>query len=428
MKTVCVIGLWHLGLVNSVGFAMKGFRVIGLDFNRSLINKLKKGKSPIFEPGLEEQIGKYLKDGRLIFVSSPKYVRKADFVVIAYDSQINEKGEVDISPIVDSAYKIAPNFTSRTLLVITSQVPLGTSEKIEALIKKRNRDWQSEVIYVPENLRLGNALKCFLQPDMIVLGVRTGTVKNEVLSLYQHFNCPKISMNLRSAEMVKHALNAFLATAIAFGNEIAALSEKLGCDAVAIAKALKLDRRVGGAPILPGLGYSGGTLARDLTQLRKFARIKSYTPHLLEAIVKINEATFDQILIKLREKLGNLKNKKIGILGLTYKPGTSTLRQSPAVKIIKKLREAQANCLAYDPKVNMEELKSYPFIKRVKSVIKLSKECDALVLLTEWPQFYKLHYGKLAKLMSRPIMIDTKNFLEPDKLADAGFEYEGYGR
>lgn len=417
-----------MGLVNSVGFATKGYKVIGLDFDKNLVRNLKRGKSPIFEPSLEENIIKFLKKRTLRFETDEKCISFADYVVIAYDSPINEKDEVSITPVVDASKKIARFLKRDTPVIITSQIPLGTSEKIESLIKKLNSSWQSGVVYTPENLRLGSALERFLHPEMIVLGVRSIPAKKTVLSLYNNFASPKIVISLRSSEMVKHALNTYLATSIVFGNEIALLSERLGADAVDVIRALKMDKRVGMSPIFPGLGFSGGTLARDVQQLRKFARSVGYSPYLLEAIVKINEGTFDQIIDKLTDKLGTLKGKNIGILGLTYKPGTSTMRQSPAIKIIKKLLAAEAYCLAYDPKVNLQELRSYPFIKRVKSVTELAKSCDALVLLTQWPEFKELDYAKMASTMKKPIIIDAKNFLEPKKLIKSGFEYEGFGR
>ncbi|MBI4991584.1 UDP-glucose/GDP-mannose dehydrogenase family protein [Candidatus Gottesmanbacteria bacterium] len=428
METICVIGLWHLGLVNSVGFATKGYKVIGLDFDKTLIKQLRRGKSPIFEPGLKDYIVKFLKKRTLRFETDEKCISFADYVVIAYDCPINEKDEVSISPVVKAAKKIAQFVKRSTPVIITSQIPLGTSEKIESLIKSLNKEWQGGVVYTPENLRLGDAINCFLHPDMIVLGVPNNQVKERVLELYKRIDSPKITISLRSAEMVKHALNTFLATSITFGNEIALLCERLGVDAVEVGQALKMDKRVGMSPIFPGLGFSGGTLARDVGQLRKFARSVGYSSYLLEAIVKINEATFDWIITKLTDKLGRLQDKKIGILGLTYKPGTSTMRQSPAIKIIKKLLAAKAYCLAYDPKVNLQELRSYPFIKRVKNIIDLAKNCDALVLLTQWPEFKELDYAKMASIMKKPIIIDAKNFLEPKKLIKSGFEYEGFGR
>ena len=429
MKSICVIGLWHLGLVNCVGLAELGNAVFGLDFDKTLIIKLTQGIPPLFEPGLKERIRKYLKLKKLRFSYQAKEVELADYVIIAYDSPVNEKDEVDISPVVNAVKKIAPFLKSKTPVIITSQIPLGTSERIEKLIKKINKNWQSGVVYIPENLRLGLAIERFLHPDMLVFGANNSQVLQTVLDLYRPLETKKFYMDLRSAEMVKHALNTFLATSITFGNEIANLCDRLGADALKVGMALKADRRIGQAPILPGLGFSGGTLARDVKQLIKFSSKNNYSASLLKSIFLINEETFNQIIVKITKKLGSLKDKTIGILGLTYKPGTSTLRRSSAVKIITMLVEKGAICLGYDPKVDLQELKKYSkMVKQVDNVFQLAKLSDALVLVTEWPEFRDLDYNKLAKNMKKPTIIDSKNFLDSELVKKSGFDYQGYGR
>ncbi len=429
MKSICVIGLWHLGLVNCVGLAELGNTVIGLDFDKLLITKLTQGTPPLFEPGLKEKITEYLKLKKLRFSSEIKEVKTVDYVIIAYDSPVNEKDEVDISPVINAAKKIARYLKVKTPVIITSQVPLGTSEKIEKLIKKINKNWQGGVVYTPENLRLGVAIERFLHPDMLVFGSNNPSVLKTVLGLYQPIQTKKFSMDLRSAEMVKHALNTFLATSITFGNEIANLCDRLGADALKVGMALKADKRIGHAPILPGLGFSGGTLARDVQQLIKFSTKNNYSASLLKSIFIINEESFRLIITKLTNKLGNLKGKTIGVLGLTYKPGTSTLRRSSAVKIITMLVKKGATCLGYDPKVDLQELKKYSrVVKKVSSVMELAKFSDALVLVTEWPEFRDLDYNKLANDMKKPIIIDSKNFLDSDLVKKAGFDYQGFGR
>ncbi|HSX57852.1 MAG TPA: nucleotide sugar dehydrogenase [Candidatus Saccharimonadales bacterium] len=429
MKKVAVVGLWHLGLVNSVGFCKKGYHVTAIDFDKQLISKLKKSTTPIHEPGLDQLIGEYLKKGQLDFSSNIEEVAQADYIVIAYDSPVNEKDEVDIAPIVKASEAIAPLITPKTPLIITSQVPLGSCEKIEATVKKINPSWASGVVYTPENLRLGSAIELFTQPDMIVLGSNHKNSLEAAHDLYAPFKTNKFSMNLRSAEMVKHAINTFLATSITFGNEIANISDRLGADAVAVGMAIKADRRIGKAPVLPGLGFSGGTLARDVEQLKKFSREINYPGKLLQSITAINEDSFNQIILKLRNQLGRLEGKTIGILGLTYKPGTSTLRRSPALKIIDKLLSAKAICLSYDPLASDKELQEIKLkVKRMSSVSDLAKKSDALVLVTEWPEFKELDFKNLSKLMESPLMIDTKNFLDPENLVNAGFNYVGYGR
>ena len=427
---VCVIGIWHLGAVNAVGFAEKGYRVLGIELDAKRAKRLERGIPPLFEPGLEELMKKHLGSERLRFSSDAKLAAEADYVVIAYDSPVNDKDEVSTAPVVTAAGLVAPVLKPGTPVVITSQMPLGSCERIEADIRAANPGWRSGVVYTPENLRLGAAIPRFLEPDMLVLGSNDSAAAAAALALYQPFRTEKVAMDLRSAEMVKHALNAFLATSIGFINEIANLSDRLGADAVAVGRALKLDKRIGkSALMMPGLGFSGGTLARDVTQLRKFASKFKYRAKLLDAVVSVNEGTFDEIIVRLKKKLGSLKGKRIGVLGLTYKAGTSTVRRSPALKIMDRLHAAGAKCAGYDPKASVEELAELgQKFTRVKSARELAKGAEALVLVTEWPEFRELPLSSLAKLMKRPLLIDSKNFLDPERVVAAGLEYQGFGR
>jgi UDPglucose 6-dehydrogenase len=275
-------------------------------------------------------------------------------------------------------------------------------------------------------LRLGSAIERFLAPDMIVLGADHEPARAAAQALYARMTTERVAMDLRSAEMVKHALNTFLATSITFINEIANLSDRLGADAVTVGKALRLDKRIGPrALVSPGLGFSGGTLARDVTQLRKFSRELDYKPRLLDAIVAINEGTFDEVV----GKLGKLRGKRIGVLGLTYKPGTSTIRRSPAIKIIEKLRRAGAKCVGYDPAASDDEMRDYKkLFKRAASPEELAERAHAIVLVTEWPEFRQLDFAALGARMKKRVFVDSKNFLDPAVLATAGFRYEGFGR
>ena len=428
-KTVCVIGIWHLGIINAVGFAEKGYRVIGLDFDGTKARKLEQGIPPLYEPGLKEMMEKYLGNGQLIFSDNIRLAKEADWVVIAYDSPVNDKDEVDIRPIEEAAEKVASFLKSNTPLIITSQLPLGSSEKIEQNVKSLNPNWASGVVYTPENLKLGTAIERFSKPDMIVLGAVNTDASKSAQELYEPFETKKITMSLKSAEMVKHALNAFLATSISFGNEIANLADQLGADGVAVGTALKCDQRVGKAPILPGLGFSGGTLARDIKQLKKFSDQLGYRANLIESIITINEDSFDRIVKKIAELLGSIEGKTVGILGLTYKPGTSTMRRSPAIKIIQKLTKLKAKCCGYDPLAGDEEFAQYKdLVARENSPEALAAKSDILVLITEWPEFRDLDFKKLASKMSKPLFVDSKNFIEPEKLTNAGFKWTGYGR
>jgi UDPglucose 6-dehydrogenase len=429
-RCVCVIGIWHLGSVNCVGFAEKGYRVVGLELDVARAEKLARGVPPLFEPGLEDAMARYLASGMLRFSSDPKDAAEADWVVIAYDSPVNDRDEVDVSPVHDAAALVAPYLRAGTPLVITSQIPLGTSERVEEAVRRARPDWASGVVCTPENLRLGSAIGRFLQPDMLVLGASSSQALAAALALYAPFDTDKIQTDLRSAEMVKHALNTFLATSITFINEIANLADRLGADAVAVGQALKRDKRIGpGALMSPGLGFSGGTLARDVMQLRKFATELGYEAKLLDSIVHVNENTFREVVQKLANRLGALAGCKIGILGLTYKPGTSTVRRSPAVKVITLLQAAGASCVAYDPGASQEEMNACETnIARAATPAEVFEGADAIVLLTEWPEFARFDYAKLGATMKRRVIVDSKNFLQPAVIVAANIDYQGFGR
>lgn len=430
IKTITVIGIWHLGIINCVGFAEQGYKVVGIDLDIDKIKNLQQGIPPLYEPGLEDFLKKHIENNTLSFTSNMQIASEAEAVIIAYDTPINDQDEVDITPILSAALKVAPFLQENTPVIITSQVPLGTCENIQDQIRKLNPSWKSGIIYTPENLKLGTAISRFLNPDMLVFGASGSTIHEQALALYAPFNTKKITTDLRTAEMVKHALNTFLATSITFINEIANLSDRLGVDAVAVGQALKFDTRIGkSALMMPGLGFSGGTLARDVVQLKKFADKTKYKANLIDGILSINENTFDEIIIKLQNRLGDLKDKSIGILGLTYKPDTSTMRRSSAIKIIKKLNEAGAKCFGYDPKADDKETEEYDTLfTRISSPMALAQDKDALILITEWPEFKQLDFAALAKTMKVPIFIDSKNYLLPQDLITAGFDYQGFGR
>jgi UDPglucose 6-dehydrogenase len=429
-KRVVVVGLWHLGSVNAVGFCEKGYAVTGIEPDAARLASFRAGKAPLFEPGLDDALKKHIASGALTFASSFEAVAEADYFVIAYDSPVDANDAVDITPVVEAAKNAAPYLRPATPVVVTSQVPLGSCAAIEAQIEKANAGWKSGIVYTPENLRLGQAIGLFLEPDMLVFGTSKKAALDAALALYEPFVTEKVPMDLKSAEMVKHALNTFLATSITFINEIAAISKRLGADSVQVGKALKLDKRIGKkALLMPGLGFSGGTLARDVRQLQKFASELGHRAPLLDAIFTVNEGTFDEVVAIVRRKLGALKGRTIGILGLTYKAGTSTVRQSPALKVIARLTSEDATCLAYDPQADPAELaESALRVERVASIDDVTKRAEALVLLTEWPEFRDYDYTKVAAAMKTPIVVDAKNILDPARARAAGIDYEGFGR
>jgi UDPglucose 6-dehydrogenase len=318
---------------------------------------------------------------------------------------------------------------NNAIILISSQVPVGTCEQIKSLIQKKNPVINIDIAYSPENLRLGQAINCFKKPERIVVGADNDVTLKAVSDLFSVVEAPVLTMNLRSAEMTKHALNAFLATSISFGNEIANLCDEVGADAVKVANALRSEGRIGNKiPLLPGLGFAGGTLARDLKILNKIGKEKGVETLLIDSVYTVNQRQNGVVVRKLVRIYGSINGLTIGILGLTYKPGTSTLRRSSALEIIKDLVTRGAIVKAYDPKADMNEVHEHIEFEFCNDVFAVARDSDALVLITEWPEFKELDYERLKTIMKAPVFIDTKNLLDNEKMSALGFSYFGIGR
>jgi len=424
---ICVIGLWHLGCVVSSCFADAGYNVCGVDFSSEIINNLKKGKLPLYEPGLEELLVKNLKSKRISFTNSFKDALKgANFIFLTFDTPVDEKDNLDLSIIYDACEEIAKYAPEKFTLVIMSQIPVGTSKILQEFILKRNKRISFDTAYSPENLRLGQALETFKNPDRLILGLENETMKKKIEKLYFFIKSPKIYMDLNSSEMVKHAINSYLAGSISFINEIAGLCEVTDANAMKVAEGMKSDKRISKYAFLnPGLGFSGGTLARDLQTLKKIGESKRVKTEIIDSIMKVNQEQNKKIIKKIKNIFGSISKLNITILGLTYKPGTSTLRRSASLEIAKKLIFYKANIKAFDPMVSTQ--KTIKGLKVFKSPYDAAKDSDIILLITEWPEFKDLNFSKIRKLMRKPVIIDCKNFLDPKILKDIGFDYYGVG-
>jgi UDPglucose 6-dehydrogenase len=285
-----------------------------------------------------------------------------------------------------------------------------------------------DVAYVPENLRLGQAILRFLNPEAIVIGADNEATLNRVADLFNPLCCPKVRMNLKSAEMTKHALNMFLATSISFANELGNLCDCVGADFLKVAQALRLDSRIGPKALLkPGLGFSGGTLARDVRVLQKVGAEHQYSAELVTAVFQVNQKQNQTVNQKLKQIFGSFEGLTFCVFGLTYKPGTSTLRRSAAIEIIKTLQSEGAKIKAYDPKADLSELEKYTF-QFLDDPILAAENSDALIFITEWPQFKDLDFTKIKAAMKTPIIIDPQNMHDGAKLEKLGFTYVGTGR
>ncbi|MEK7281807.1 MAG: UDP-glucose/GDP-mannose dehydrogenase family protein [Chloroflexota bacterium] len=427
---VCVIGTWHLGTVYSACLADLGYSVVGMDSDPERVKKLNQGIPPLFEPGLEDLLSRNLQASRLRYTTEIwEGINGARYILIAYDTPVNERDEVDLSQIWDIAGQLANHIDGSAVIVVSSQVPVGTCSKIKALIAETRPSLKFGIAYCPENLRLGQAIDRFKNPDRLVIGADDARTLGKVEALFSVIPAPKVRIDLRSAEMVKHALNAFLATSISFGNEIANLCDEVGADALKVMAALQLDERIGGKlPLSPGLGFAGGTLARDLKVIKKLGEEAGCATPLIDAVLAVNERQNMVVIRKLEKAYGNLKGLTIGVLGLTYKAGTSTLRRSAAIEIIGELTFRGARVQAYDPRADPEEVAQHREFLFCSDSYRVAEAADALLILTDWPEFKELDFEQVKSLMKKPFILDARNMLDGEALAQKGFIYSGIGR
>jgi UDPglucose 6-dehydrogenase len=427
---VCVIGIWHLGSVNSACLAELGYQVVGFDKDKDKVENLNKGIPPLFEPGLGDLILKNVSLNRLKYTTNLRSaLAGANFVLIAFDTRVDDNDEVDLSEVYDSVTALAEWLEDGSVVMISSQVPVGTCEAIKSIIKRKKPSLDFDVACVPENLRLGQAINRFMNPERIVIGADNEVTQNKVDAFFSVIKDQKLKMNLRSAEMTKHALNAFLATSISFANEIANICDEVGADALKVAEALRLDSRIGPKAMLkPGLGFAGGTLARDIKVLQKLGKEAGYETRLINGVFEVNRQQNKMIVGKLLKIYGSIHNLNVGVFGLTYKAGTSTLRRSASLEIIKDLVSCGAKIKAYDPKADLREIQGQIEFEFCSDPFEAAKDADAIIFVTDWPEFKELDFSRLKMLMRKPVLIDAQNMLDSESLIQKGFVYLGVGR
>ena len=427
---VCILGLWHLGSVNAACLAESGYKVTGFDEDPKIVASLQNGKATIFEPGLDDLIKKNLKNGKLKFFSSLKdAIRDCKIAILTNDTPLDDNDDVDLSGVFRIIENVVRYTSSDLLLIVQSQVPVGTCEKILNFMNKINSSHKFEIAYVPENLRLGKAIEIFTKPDRIVLGSDNADSLSKVEKFYSFIDRPVLKMDLKSAEMSKHTINAFLANCISFINEIGNLCEVIGADVLMVTKSLTTESRIGNKlPLMAGLGFAGGTLARDLQILKKLNVEHNMKPRMIEAILQTNYEQNIIAITKLQKIFDKLSGLQIGIFGLTYKPGTNTLRRSSAIEMISILLKQDVSIKAYDPSIHQLDVFDGKKFKLVSNEYDAADQSDVLLLLTEWPQFKETNYEKICSLMKKPVFIDAKNFLDPDSMRKIGFDYHGIGR
>jgi UDPglucose 6-dehydrogenase len=418
-------------MVLAACFSEMGHTVRGVGEEREVAEALNKGEPPLFEPRIPAMIRRNIKAGRLEFLTDyHDAVHDAEFAYISIDTPVNADDSSDLSSIFDAARKIGRALTGPVTLVVTAQVPVGTTERIATAVRDENPAVRVEAAYVPEFLRLGTAVETFQKADRFVIGADDAAVAKRIAALYRPLRRTILTTTLRTAEMGKHACNAYLAMSISFINEIAELSESLGADAPEVAKIMKTDRRIGRFAFLsPGLGFAGGTLGREIRALQKFGQETGRATRMMDAIWDVNQARPQILRHRLKDKYGRLEGLNVAILGLTYKPGTSTLRRAVSLEIIRDLAAHGVALKAYDPLVCLDGVTGLPPFQLVDNPYDAAAGTDAVVLLTEWASIKTdLDLAKLKESMRQPLFIDTRNLFDPAQMKQVGFAYLGIGR
>jgi UDPglucose 6-dehydrogenase len=397
--------------------------VIGLDFDAANIANLNSGKAPLHEPGLNELLTAGIKTGKLSFTADPKIAcAHSDILWVAYDTPVNDRDESDVLLVLNNLRCALAHLPKTALVLISAQLPVGTCAQLEKEFP------QIQFACSPENLRLGKAIDSFEKAERIVVGIRNESPKPLLEKLFAPFTSKILFMRTESAEMVKHALNSFLALSITYINEIARIGETVGADAKEVSAGLKSDPRIGPkAYLAPGGPFAGGTLARDVVTLTKLAEAKNETISVIPAIKQSNDSHRDWAFRQLQSRLGNLKGKTIAVLGLTYTPNTDTLRRSAAIELCRKLLDAGAKVVAFDPAI-MHLPEDFCAVSVANDLPTALQSAAAAVICTEWPQFRQVNWPKIISGMQRTLIIDPNRFLENELKNITGVEHLSVGR
>lgn len=431
MSQICVIGTGYVGLVTGVCFADLGNRVTCLDVDTTRIQNLQKGVMPIYEPGLEQLVAQNVNADRLSFSTDHhQALEQSEFAFIAVGTPSGTEGEADLQYIRAAAESIADHVDHPIIIVNKSTVPVGTGDWVAEVIRKRcgKKELDFKVVSNPEFLREGSAINDFMNPDRVVLGSVDKEAANQVAQLYSSLRCPILITDLRTAEMIKYASNAFLATRISFINEIANMCEAMGADVREVAAGMGMDKRIGHAFLDAGLGWGGSCFPKDVKALEHMAVLNGTHPQLLQAVMEINRNQRRRVVVKLRHALGNLNDSTIGVLGLSFKPNTDDIRDAPAIEVIHLLQNEGANIQAYDPQARENAAHVLKKVTICENPYQVAEGADALVLATEWNEFKQLDFEKIKQLMRKPVIMDGRNLWDAEKMRSLGFKYFGVGR
>jgi UDPglucose 6-dehydrogenase len=419
-----VVGTGYVGLVSAVCFAHLGHHVLCMDVDTAKIERLRRGQVPIYEPGLDKLVDDNV--GRLSFTTSyDELLESCRILFIAVDTPPSPSGDADLSRVQRAVREIAARGGER-LIVMKSTVPVGTGEAVMAELEALG---PGGVTYTsnPEFLREGAAIQDFLEPDRVVIGAFRKEDGDAVEALYRGIDADIVRTSVPTAEMIKYASNAFLATKISFINEIANVCEQVGADVRTVARGMGLDHRIGPHFLRPGIGYGGSCFPKDVQALKQLAGNTGYHFQLLNAVIEVNALQKRRVVGKLKQRLGVLRGKTVTLLGLTFKPQTDDLREAASIVLAGRLIHEGVRVRAYDPVIAAGEHPLFPGVVIVGDPLEALAGADAVVLVTEWPEFGRLDWAEAAAVMNRPLLVDGRNFVDPTAAAAAGFDYEGVG-
>ncbi len=430
-----IIGTGYVGLVSGTCLAQFGNNVICLDKDKEKIDKLKNGKIPIYEPGLDKMVEENIKEGRLSFTTDiKKAVEDSDAVFIAVGTPTSRRGDgyADLSYVYEAASEIAPHLKGYTVIIDKSTVPVGTAKQVKRIISETNPGAKFDVASNPEFLREGAAINDFMRPDRVVVGIETKKAEEVMRKIYKPLyliETPIVFTNPQTAELIKYASNAFLAAKISFINEMANLCENVDANVVDLAKGMGLDKRIGPKFLHPGPGYGGSCFPKDTHALTRIAQENNAPSRIIETLIEVNAAQKAKMVQKVKKALkGSEAGKRVGVFGLSFKPETDDMREAPALTILTALSEKGVKITAHDPQATKIAKEMMPEIKYVNDPYQVAKEADCVILMTEWNQYRALDLDRIKRMMKGSAFVDLRNVYEPETLREKGFEYFGVGR
>ncbi len=427
---ITFIGHGYVGLVTASIFADFGNTVYVIGRNPEKIQQLADGKIPIYEPGLEELVKRNIAAGRLIFTTDyTPAIPESEIVFTAVGTPPTETGDADLENVLKVAEQIGKNMSGYTVVATKSTVPVGTNKKVRDLINSvKSEKAEFDIASCPEFLREGSAISDTMFPDRIVIGTESERARNLLLELHKPIAGERVLTNLESAELIKYASNSFLANKISFANAIAKLAELSGADALEVLDGIGFDKRIGNMFLKPGPGYGGSCFPKDVKALIAIARDYEYDFTLLKSVEAINQQAWKEIVIKCETLLGELEGKKIGVLGLAFKPDTDDMREAPSIYIIKELQKKGAHVSAYDPAAMENSEKIFENLHFKKNAFEVAEGSDLLLILTDWNEFKELDLRKIKDIMNQSNIVDARNIYSPQKARELGFSYIGVGR